>query len=199
MFGIVVTNRATAGNITVSDDKGGMWTTDITELETANGVGLAIASAPNHPNGGVSTVFTPATTQVGGSILAFAILEYSGIKAGMPVDVSAGTFNFGTTPSTPASAATSAANELVLAAIFDSNGGAGQTFTAGGGETSRQNPVVGFLVEDKDSGGSGSTPASTWSSDHGFIYWTVAEVIYKLAGAAPPNTSPSNRAKQRTR
>lgn len=184
VFGIVITNRSSAGAITVSDNKSGTWTTDLTVLDATNGASLAICSAPNHPNGGVSTVFTPATAQAGGAILAFAILEYSGIATASPKDVGVGTSNFGTAPSTGNSGATGAANELVLGAAY-SDGGA-QTFGAGSGETSRQNPAVGFMIEDKDSGSSGTTPASIWTSNQGSVFWIVGEVIYKIAagGAA---------------
>lgn len=175
------------GSISFSDGTT-TFTADHTTADTTNGVKMSIASLPNLGSTGNRTI-TPTPSV--GTMLALAVLEYSSLPTSSAADgAKAGASNFGNTGGLPSSGnvspATGAANELVLGVLYDSGGsptGAFQTFVEGGGFTKRQNPSIGFLVEDQDSGASGSTPAATFTSDKAFTYWLAAAVVYKIAAA----------------
>lgn len=148
-----------------------------------------------------SAAGTPTLTVVSsGSLGGFMVVAYSGLLTSDPgTDKATGAAGVGGTPSSGATAATTAANELAVGAYLDSGWGTGYTSASvGAGYTFRGthgNDGANYqaLAEDKDSGASGSAITANLSTSFASITWGMLAAVYKLAGAGggfDPSTVP---------
>ncbi len=184
---LAVTTWNMVTSVAVSDAKNGSWTQDVSKTTVS-------------PNGGIVAVFsvqlaaqllstddiTITLTTSGGSYGGYvAILEYSGLStASAAVDVSAANSVNNASPASGNTAATTAANELVLC-IYGEDGEGGVWSLAPTG-TVRVNMMGSttdgdLWIADKDSGASGSVQ-STSGTLTGATGWGMLCVVYKLAG-----------------
>jgi hypothetical protein len=130
--------------------------------------------------GGTMTVRLTPGGQSAWMGLAADIYAGTSTAAGLAaVDVGASTTGSGTTASSGATAATTAANELAWGAYVDQ--GNGTTPAAGSGwvlrETVTTHTDINASSEDRDSGASGSAMTATWSSTSG--NWAAFCVVLK--------------------
>jgi hypothetical protein len=184
-----VSDSVNAGNYT--EDAAITWTDGSWQIRTS------IFSHANSGAGTPSITVTSASSQGG-----FMAAAYSGLLTSDPgVDkVKTNSPAAGTTPATTgASAATTAANEPVVAAYFDSGwdeviaaSNAGSGFTFRGLHQLDSGDYEGFY-EDKDSGTSGTTQTATLTgtpnNTHGSVTWAMLEAIYQLdSGGAAQDT-----------
>jgi hypothetical protein len=194
-------NGATPTTPTVSDSiNAGNYTEDaaITFSDGAWQIRTSIFSHANSGAGTPSITVTSASSQGG-----FMAAAYSGLLTSDPgVDkTKTNAPAAGTTPATTgASAATTAANEPVVAAYFDSgwdevisSSNVGSGFTFRGLHQLDSGDYEGFY-EDKDSGTSGTTQTATLTgtpnNTHGSVTWAMLEAVYQLAAAGGPQDTP---------
>jgi hypothetical protein len=125
---------------------------------------------------------------------AWATSEYSGLDTSTtPVDVSISANSGGTASTAPASgstAATNAANEMVLRVYGDD--GFSDTFSAPPAGTNRASQMSNSSDElwtsDQDSGSSGATPSASGTLTPTAANWAIATIVYKLAGVVATGT-----------
>lgn len=186
---VTVTDSVNAGNY--QEDATLTWT----ELGVAarfsvfskgnSGAGTPTVTA-TQTNGGVSN------SNVHGGLQVAAWSGLSTADDGTGVDKTAIATGTAATASSGATATTTAANELAVGAYVDL--GEGTTITADAAFTLRgkhDGDGVSFqgLLEDKDSGSSGSAITATAGTGEGSSNgWGQAAVVYKLAGGAAQDT-----------
>lgn len=187
------TTTGTVRTSSITDDKGNTWTKDA-HREKINGTFTDVDEVWS------TRVTTAGTTIVtctfssalsGGAGTALAVEEYSGLStAANAVDVSVGTDGSSTSPSSGATAATTAANELVVGQYGDDDGPT-STFTAGAGFTKHAaidaSNIGNVSEEDKDSGLSGTTQTADGTASVSKV-WVMHCVVYKLAAAVAAET-----------
>lgn len=148
--------------------------------------------------GGTPTITVAPTTNNGGTgCVIWAISGLSTATDATAIDQSQSAAGTGGTASSGASAATTGANEYAAGVYGDDgwgavsassgNVGSGWTYVLGTGHSAPSGDV---FVEHKDSGTSGSTVTANLNTGvpGGGTTWTMAAVIYKLAGAAAQDT-----------
>ena len=180
--------QATTGSVT---DSAGNTYTELTHFTASDHTELSVWTAPVTVGGG--TVPTVTAHPTSSADVGVAVLEYSGLSSvgdASVVDVAnhavgttsgAGTVSGGTT------AATTAANELVLGVYADS--GFGNTLTAGAGFTARTTVShVGDmeLMAEDQAAGQGATPAATFGTG-GSTTWLAATLVFKPESAGAPS------------
>lgn len=120
---------------------------------------------------------------------------FTGLQVADPAaDVSAGAKGESTTPSSGATGATTAANELVVGGYQDT--GWGTTLSVGSGYTlagKHDNDGGNWegLLEYKDSGASGGTQTAT-ANAAASTSWRIGAVVYKIAGGGGPSPQTVN-------
>lgn len=175
---------------TVSDPTNGTYVEDAvahivdgTNLGRASVFSVEVvgAAAP------VITINSHRTASPNLFLAGFAV-AYTGLALGTtPVDVKTSATGTGGSAASGSTSAITSANELVLGVYIDD--GWSITATAGTGFTIRGtalNSADGdIMIEDKDSGASGTQAAATGSGNPGgSATWAMLAVVYKLAGAA---------------
>lgn len=119
-------------------------------------------------------------------------VAYTGLALGItPVDVKSSATGTGGSAASGSTGAITSANELVLGCYIDD--GWSITPTVGTGFTLRgtaNNNIDGdIMIEDKDSGASGTQAAATGTGNPGgSATWAMLCTVYKLAGAAAVRT-----------
>ncbi len=171
--------HATAASVT---DAAGDTFTKLLSFTAADGTEMSIWSAPVTAGGGTRPAITAtatATTDIG-----IVALNYTGLAAASPVDVSAhatGTTTTARAVSSGSTPATTAANELALGFYADS--GFGNTLTPDPGYAQRANVSpngqMDLLVEDLPVS-TGATPAATIGTGASTV-WLAATVVFKAA------------------
>jgi hypothetical protein len=197
-IGVSTIHSAGAFSVTgITDTQGNTWNRDLQEqhdfgtdfgcLEVWSTV--ANGTSVTH----ITVTFSGNLTATGGA--AVAIGAYSGIDttvgAGSALDVSKSSSGGSTGPADSGTTAgnTTAANELKIGAYADD--GVNKTLSAGTVDTTYSvfakldaSTTEETLLEDADSGSSGSTARAevTWAS--GTVNWNMAVLVYKLSAAA---------------
>lgn len=135
---------------------------------------------------GTSTV----TVTLSGSAMGIhrvAILEVSGLDTtSTPVDVAASAVGNSTSPNSGATAATAAANEVVIGVLGCPMNGSASAFTPAGWDMRAEliEQYVSLIwVGTKDSGASASTPSLAGTISEA-AYWGALCAVYKLAAGA---------------
>ena len=182
---IAVAIRAGLPNqtFTVTDSGGNSYQKAI-EINNGSDDTLALYYAQNIA-GGTNTVTVSDTIQ---GTLRFAILEYAGIAASSPLDVTAAAQGSGTNPSS-GSVATTASGDLLLGAVATSNSpgfGAGRGYTIE--ESVPAAPGTKLIAEDavQTAAGSAVLTATLLASDS----WAAALAAFRPA-QAPLNSPPT--------
>ena len=176
-FLVAMTVTTSGSSVTTfSDNNGGTWVTDIDGQDAGDGNTLSIGHSANHGAGSTTITASPSP----GAAAFIIIAEYSGIETSSPLDVSAWQVVSGSSYSSGNTAATAAANELVIGTSYDVGLG---ILSAGSGFTLREAPVVSFGLEDKDSGGVG-VQSATWTTTVGSGNKIALCVVYKIPGGA---------------
>lgn len=178
--------------VAITDDAGNTWTQDW-RIEVQNdGTNYKYAELWSTPC--TSALLTASSHKVNAtfnfapSVAIMGLLEYSGLASASRLDVLASNFGSNTSPASGATAATGAANELVLGAMLLSENGSNNTTFSSSGYTTRAFGTHAFVdmiwVGDKDSGSSGATPSmsGTLSALSGTERWAALTAVYKLAG-----------------
>lgn len=185
-----------SGTVTISsvtDDLGNTYSLDKHQTIVEDGTHFAygaVYSAPVTSTGTptVTVAWSASCTQV-----ELAAAEYSGLATSSPVDVSSSGSGNGTTSVASGSTAnTTAANELVFAAVCAPNQGGNSSFSASGYTERASNFGVfeAFIwIADKDSGSSGTSQSMSGTLGDASVHADFA-IVYKLAGggAASPFT-----------
>jgi hypothetical protein len=148
---------------------------------------------------GGATTITVSSTQ-GAVNMGFLVREYSGVQATSdPLDQKSTQASGGTTSlSSPASAATTNANDLVIGLGWTEQPSA--TFTAGAGYGNLSQlapganmPNQSLAIEDKTVSATGAQTATMTQS--AAYSWIAMVVAFKLAGATTTTTPPAGRSK----
>lgn len=170
----------------ISDSVNGSWSTTADETATSTFFHAERQSVFSFPNSGAGTPVISVTLSNTGSRnmnVGLQCAAFSGIVTSSPKDVSVVGSGTSSSPASGATAATGAANELVLGCYADY--GENSTITEGGtftlaGKHQLDSGKYQALMEYKDSGGSGSTPSSdvTLSASNGG--WEMFAVVYKV-------------------
>lgn len=187
----VVLNQLDLTNptITASDSVNGAWSATADQTVTQTIVSLAERqSVFSFANSGSGTpVITVTVSNTGGRNMNVGLhcAAFSGIATTTPKDVSTVGTGTSATPSSGATAATGAANELVLGCYGDY--GEGDTITAGSSYTlaGKHDADAGRwegLMEYKDSGSSGTTPSADVTLSATNTGWAMLAVVYKITG-----------------
>lgn len=198
VVGISATTAAGQPTInSISDDGGHTWTRDLLDQHNNTGffAGLEVWSAVANGSAVANLTFhfNFSLTGVGGC--AVAVGAYSGLSiatgAAAAVDISK--VSQGLAANTPGdsgttSSTTSAANELKIGAYVDP--GNDNALSAGTLDTTYSvfakkdlDPAEQAVLEDADSGASGSTARATVTWASASVDWQMAVVVYKLAAS----------------
>ncbi|HEY3716352.1 MAG TPA: fibronectin type III domain-containing protein [Jatrophihabitantaceae bacterium] len=178
---IVETGVWASGHPTISavTDSAGDPFTELTHFTASDGTEMSIWSAPITAGGGTKPTITATAT--GSADIGVAALEYSGLAASAPVDVSAhatGTTTSAQSVSSGATTATHGSTEVAIGFYVDS--GFGTALTPDPGYTSRVNlsPFgdMDLLVEDAIVT-VGATPAPSIGTGANTV-WLAAAIVF---------------------
>lgn len=184
---VCVNYNAAGGTVTVSDSAANVWFVESSSIETVDSILTVIASAPITAGGGTRPTVTATYSTTAFNTLV-DVLEYSGLitTSGATASDQKQVNNASTATTAPVSgttAATTAANELVLAAWGEGLGNA--TAAVGTGTTDRLKTLnlgtIDLVVSDKDSGATG-TQSVAWTTTS--EPYAAAVVVFKLSGGA---------------
>jgi hypothetical protein len=184
------TGAAPFPSISVSDSVNGAWgTADVTITQSVVGLGerQSIFTFPNSAAGTPVITVTVGNTSTNSVNVGLQCAAFSGMVAALPFDVGVAATGTSSTPSSGATSATSAANELVLGCYGDY--GENQTITEGAGYTlagkhASDGGKYEALMEYKDSGSSGSTPSAGVTLPGSNTGWAMLAAVYKIIGGA---------------
>jgi hypothetical protein len=184
---------------TITDSLSNVWTKVLSvngsgsgaAMELAWWVAVSSAGTPSNITLGISS--NPTSMGLGFSVQAYRGLSTASGSGGVDISklaaVGTDVFDSGTT-----AASTAAANELKLGGYID--WGSSGTITAGTSDTTYTKRVDGggngnaiTVIEDADSGASGSTARATVSNSSASNLTDMAVMVYALAGGAPAATS----------
>lgn len=185
------TAGATAPTFTVTDNvNSGSYTQDKTTTFTVlrtNDTRLSVFSLIANASGTPTITVTLSNGGLNNMAGGLQCAAFTGLlTSGQGVDASAAASGSSTSPSSGATSATTAANELVFGAYADAGDGGtisvGSGFTLAGKHDGDTHNWQG-MMEYKDSGASGSTPAATCSLSAAFS-WAMIAVVYQISGGA---------------
>jgi hypothetical protein len=190
-----VWNSAHATTSKVQDSAGDTFT-ELLHFAASDGTEMSVWSAPIGAGGGTRPAITATPTST--ADVGVAALEYSGLSSAAGsavVDQTAQATGKTTTASvvsTPATAATTGPNELVVGFYADS--GFEDTLMARMGFNGRVNvsPAgdMELLAEDALTGATGATPTTSVQTGASTI-WLMATIVFKPAPASEPPAQPA--------
>ncbi|HEY5286065.1 MAG TPA: fibronectin type III domain-containing protein [Solirubrobacteraceae bacterium] len=190
--GVWSSTKATTSSV---KDSAGDTFTELQHFKASDNTEMSIWSAPITAGGG--TIPTVTATPSAKADVGMAVLEYAGLStaAGTAVvDQSAsatGTTKAATVVSTPATAATTAPNELIVGFYADS--GFGDNLMARMGFNGRVNvspdEEMEFVAEDALTGATGATPTASVQTGASTI-WLMSAIIFKSAAVSEPQAAP---------
>ncbi len=189
-----VWSSADATTSSVKDSAGDTFT-ELLHFKASDGTEMSIWSAPVSAGGGKIPTIT--ATPTGKADVGVAVLEYAGLssEAGAAVvDQSAdatGTTKAAGVVSTPATAPTTAPNELVVGFYADS--GFGDNLMARMGFNGRVNvspdEEMEFVAEDALTGPTGATPSASVQTGASTV-WLMGAIVFKSAAVSEPQAAP---------
>jgi Domain of unknown function (DUF1929)/Fibronectin type III domain len=190
--GVWSSAKATASGV---KDSAGDTFTELLHFKASDNTEMSIWSAPVTTGGG--TIPTITATPSAKADVGVAVLEYAGLStaAGTAVvDQSAnatGTTKAAAVVSTPATAATTAPNELIVGFYADS--GFDDNLMARMGFNGRVNvspdEEMEFVAEDALTGATGATPSASVQTGASTI-WLMSAIVFKSAAVSEPQAAP---------
>lgn len=185
------TDTTTPSFTAISDSVNGSWSTTPDSTATSTFYHAERQSVFSFPNSGAGTpVITVTLSNAGGFPMNVGLqcAAASGLLTAAPLDVAVPGTGSSSTPSSGATGATAAANELVLG--FYGDYGEGTTITEGAGYTlagkhASDGGKYQALMEYKDSGSGGSTQTAGVTLSGAVGGWKMFAVVYKITGGAP--------------